>query len=74
MNNLVIALTLWLGVAGLLGGAAINASAERCGAPQRLTEDDVQSWLWWPVLLVAGITADGGNIAYNPCDKLEERP
>lgn len=72
MNNLVIALTLWLGVAGLLGGTAINVSAERCGAPQRLTQDDVQSWLWWPVLLVAAAVADGNNIAYDLCDKLEE--
>lgn len=71
MNKIAIIATVWLTIAGLLGGAAINAHADRCDAPQRLTQDDVQSWLWWPVLLAVALVADSESIAYDPCDDQE---
>ena len=71
MGKLAFAATIWLAVAGLLGGTVINARAERCGHPQQLTQDDVQSWLWWPVLVVAAITVESNSLAYEACDAPE---
>ena len=68
MNRLLVIAAVWIVVAGLIGGAAMDMEAERCNAPQRLTNAEVVGWLVWPVLLAASVTVASDSVAYSPCE------
>jgi len=68
MNRLLVIAAVWIVVAGLIGGAAVDMKAKRCNAPQRLTNAEAVGWLVWPVLLAASVTVASDSVAYSPCE------
>lgn len=68
MNRLLVIAAVWIVVAGLIGGAAMDMKAKRCNAPQRLTNAEVVGWLVWPILIAASVTVDNDSLAYSPCE------
>lgn len=68
MKTVYLVLTIWVTVAGLIGGAGVNAAAERCGHPIKI--ESAFEWLAWPIIFAATVTADNASIAYTPCESM----
>ena len=68
MNRLLVIAAVWIAAAGMIGGAALDAAAKRCNAPQRVTAAETVGWLLWPILLAASVTVDNDSVAYSPCE------
>lgn len=67
--NMKWVLVIWLLVAGVILGVAINDKAKECGGPVNVKNGALIGALAWPLLLVTAFVVDKSNLKKDSCEE-----